>query len=219
MVQALETIEAMNAPTTLDPTIPASHISRIPWLRDIKKAFEVADHVFGTQKDMFDSPCKRGCYVCCKHNDVPVLKIEIAAIAYYYSEIMDDETADKISNALKRSRSVKACPFLLDGECSIYPMRPLACRRYYLKRGPPCKEEDGGSVSVANILIGSTDGNMAVTLLMASADRWTDPESTNPERFISKLEENLLESTVPLHEAHLERLPGTRRMIKLVMRT
>ncbi len=52
-----------------------------------------------------------------------------------------------------------SCPFLFEGSCSIYDVRPISCREYFIKGSPNvCKGKRGSadvldiSVSIANVL-------------------------------------------------------------------
>lgn len=69
------------------------------------------------------TPCKNGCSLCCHYN-VSVSEIEVAYI--------EKHTKHRRLKALgeKRDYHGEACPFLLDGSCSIYESRPFVCRRH-----------------------------------------------------------------------------------------
>lgn len=69
------------------------------------------------------TPCRRGCDACC-HYPVSVSELEVLWI--------------EINSSHKRSQQLKQieqphgtpCPFLEDGQCSIYAVRPFVCRRH-----------------------------------------------------------------------------------------
>lgn len=66
--------------------------------------------------------CKKGCSFCC-HVPVEVTQIEALHIA--------GETGKRLTRPRKnkpRQPDNTACPFLKDNQCSIYRVRPLACR-------------------------------------------------------------------------------------------
>lgn len=74
------------------------------------------------------SACKSGCSHCC-HIAVTITDLEAADIARY--------SGRKADNMKPKARSVEAqrakyhrvpCPFLVEGRCSIYAVRPVACR-------------------------------------------------------------------------------------------
>lgn len=92
--------------------------------------------------------CRRGCSFCCDNIHVPA--IERAAV----SEWLDTEAGSGVREAARRRRASQAshaltagekqpsgeraaapnrCAFLgSEGECTVYPVRPLICRTYGL---------------------------------------------------------------------------------------
>lgn len=75
--------------------------------------------------------CRKGCSSCCKtHKDIPIYPIEIVGIYWYVIEKISEPLRSKIKTALINHKNDSFCPFLIDGICSIYPMRPLACRQF-----------------------------------------------------------------------------------------
>ncbi len=49
---------------------------------------------------------------------------------------------DQIGLQMKVFQERKACPFLIDGECSIYPVRPLMCRTHQVDQAPELCESN-----------------------------------------------------------------------------
>lgn len=116
-----------------------------------------------------DNPvCKKGCSACC-YQLIEVLNIEEAAIVEFINRL-DEPIRKQIIVQLKAwfdifeeftpdgrtlngfdvfshfakimaNMSIK-CPFLVDNLCSIYEMRPLACRIHYVKSNPYLCEEN-----------------------------------------------------------------------------
>jgi uncharacterized protein len=89
--------------------------------------------VLNTADKIFDhagkfAACARGCGHCC-HVSVPISEFE--------ARYMGDKLGIK-PNEVKQSRrpdlrefgSHTPCPFLTNGECSIYEVRPLTCRMH-----------------------------------------------------------------------------------------
>jgi Fe-S-cluster containining protein len=83
------------------------------------------------------SSCKKGCSFCC-HVSTDISEDEAFLIAdycktngigipaaYLHSQLLYE--ADKIYMS-----SCSACVFLKDNKCSIYPVRPIACRKYFV---------------------------------------------------------------------------------------
>jgi Fe-S-cluster containining protein len=91
----------------------------------ISKIYALVDELGTAAKDFV--ACKKGCAACC-HMNVTISAIEAKHI----------ETATgKARAALSESRthdlaefSGKPCPFLKDSSCSIYDVRPFACRQH-----------------------------------------------------------------------------------------
>ncbi len=62
--------------------------------------------------------CKAGCFACCSQ-PIPLSLAEVLAIKAFL-RLSGVEPGD----------GKKACPFLNEGLCAVYPVRPFACRRY-----------------------------------------------------------------------------------------
>lgn len=67
--------------------------------------------------------CARGCSACCHYN-VHLLPIE--------AELIEKHSGAKRSRGLHTQQDFTGtpCPFLCDGQCSIYEVRPMSCRRH-----------------------------------------------------------------------------------------
>ncbi|MDH5655496.1 MAG: YkgJ family cysteine cluster protein [Spirochaetia bacterium] len=75
--------------------------------------------------------CHKGCSSCCiTHGEIPVYPLELVGITWYVTEKTGGEKRKKIRESLEKHQPGDPCPFLLDHECSIHPMRPLACRQF-----------------------------------------------------------------------------------------
>lgn len=86
--------------------------------------------------------CKEGCNYCC-HYHIYVTPAEVFAIAEEISkrpEVERKRVQDSIRKYVEQVRGWGrdkhiytniACTFLHDGKCSIYSIRPLACRRHH----------------------------------------------------------------------------------------
>jgi Fe-S-cluster containining protein len=86
--------------------------------------------------------CHKGCFYCCLKPDVPITRPELSGISWFITEIMNEDMRDKLRLRLRLHRKSLECPLLLDEICSIYPVRPIACR-IFLVYGNPCdKGED-----------------------------------------------------------------------------
>lgn len=83
--------------------------------------------------------CQAGCSLCC-HNWMSVTIPEVLLIAGELQVRTDDALARKVAEASNAGRVLDrdqrlerrlACPLLADHLCSIYAVRPLACRSFF----------------------------------------------------------------------------------------
>lgn len=88
--------------------------------------------------------CSKGCSFCC-YLHVTLTKFEVTAIIDYCTKnniIIDTDTlkkqsvADNVESFSKIDYKDRKCVFLKDNQCSIYPVRPVACRKYYVVNDP-----------------------------------------------------------------------------------
>jgi Fe-S-cluster containining protein len=107
------------------------------------RAHERLDHL---EKQLFDGfgvkvDCKAGCSACCHLAKIDARAHEIFALAAW---IVDKFTESDRLSLIERTkahaeavrgltlsqhlRTVRACPMLLDGKCSVHPARPGVCR-------------------------------------------------------------------------------------------
>jgi len=80
--------------------------------------------------------CHAGCTACCESN-VPMRPIEVMGIAWYAATRLDEDTWRRLEARLTGPDDGK-CSFLLDGQCSVRPLRPIACRTFFVF-GEPCQ--------------------------------------------------------------------------------
>ena len=107
------------------------------------EARRMADEAMGKLAEGGDRPiaCRKGCFSCCTQ-PVTALVPEIVEIAGRLKTTLDErETAQLRARIEKyrrrvnsaepgRSRPLALCPLNVDGECSVYDIRPLLCRGY-----------------------------------------------------------------------------------------
>jgi len=81
--------------------------------------------------------CGKGCTACC-YTSLTVFPVEAARITEYFETLPDlqKENFKQKLNLPKESgtnllgKQVKPCSFLHEGECLIYPVRPIICRTH-----------------------------------------------------------------------------------------
>jgi len=84
--------------------------------------------------------CEEGCGGCCTtHADIPLYPLEMTGIYWFILEKTGPVRRRDLLKNLEGNAAVKACPFLFDNRCAVYPVRPVACRQFIVF-GRPCKE-------------------------------------------------------------------------------
>ncbi|PLX66638.1 MAG: hypothetical protein C0602_11235 [Denitrovibrio sp.] len=103
------------------------------------------------ERDHMD--CKEGCCICCRVH-VPVLRPEALRIKHYLAENLNEQEQNELLAKMKKMcieiRCLdeierifvnKKCVFLgSNGQCTIYPVRPLLCRSVTSADADACKE-------------------------------------------------------------------------------
>ncbi len=103
---------------------------------------EAADARKKAQPPPAPSACKKGCDSCCYMRVVATVPEIVSVVAYVRETFSKDDltmlrermaavgrAGSKMSDEEWGVRGVP-CPFLVEGNCSIYPARPLECRGY-----------------------------------------------------------------------------------------
>ena len=110
---------------------------RIPWLSRLLDAYAVADTGVAIairnaeKKGKRMLACGKGCGNCCVHQtDIPVYPHELVGIYWYVSEKMTPPLRDTLKSLLSLHAIGPPCPFLIEGSCSIHPLRPIGCRQF-----------------------------------------------------------------------------------------
>jgi Putative zinc- or iron-chelating domain len=107
----------------------------------IKEVYKAIDNFFTVAPDenKKEIQCKAGCTACC-YIDVDISSDEASTIFNYCGEnkIEIDSAYLKQQEAAGRKTysSVSRCVFLKENLCSIYPVRPVACRKHWVKTDP-----------------------------------------------------------------------------------
>jgi len=115
------------------------------WLSPLLDGYAVTDRgvneaVAREEKEGRALACARGCASCCRsHTTIPVYPLELVGLTWYASEKLEGATRDKVKTQLRAHASGEPCPFLVEGVCSIHPLRPMACRQFNVF-GQACAE-------------------------------------------------------------------------------
>ena len=75
--------------------------------------------------------CAKGCCTCCTtHRSIPAYPLELVGITWYATEKICGPVRNQLQSRLGEHEAGDPCAFLIDGSCSIHPMRPMACRQF-----------------------------------------------------------------------------------------
>jgi hypothetical protein len=157
---------------------------------------EYADTVFETSRAVDAAPlaCRKGCSWCC-HVYVESKIPEVLAVALAVLNDFSDEDraalrgrieqhvkeAEGLSNEDLVGRLRHPCPLLVDGACSVYESRPLACRSWHSFDAAACKSDveaprSGHTMKVNGLtlaLCSSLTNGCAIALKTARLDHRT----------------------------------------------
>jgi Fe-S-cluster containining protein len=122
----------------------------------VQRAFENSqqrhDGRIASAPDVGTLACRAGCTWCC-YFSVDVRAVEVFSIldfvertftieekARVYAEVRANSTALKNLGASERMKRNVKCPFLNDGQCTIYTARPQTCRNYHATNVAGCQQ-------------------------------------------------------------------------------
>lgn len=115
-----------------------------PWLLKLLDTYysidtDVATAIESWKKQNKHVACSKGCSNCCKTQDIPLYPLELAGISWYVTEKISGAEREALKKQLKEHNKDNLCPFLLNDICSVYLMRPIACRQFNVF-GKSCEE-------------------------------------------------------------------------------
>jgi Fe-S-cluster containining protein len=110
------------------------------------------DERIASAPDVGTLACRAGCTWCC-HFSVDVRAVEVFGIldfvertftaedkARVYAQIRANSAALTNLDEFERMRRNVSCPFLREGRCSIYTVRPQTCRNYHATSAAGCQQ-------------------------------------------------------------------------------
>jgi len=133
-------MDPLGSPSPERPRLPDE--DGRPWLTILLDALHILDQGLSRevaaeeQRRGVRVGCHAGCTACCE-SSVPLRSLEVEGIAWYAATRLDESTWQRVRTQLAR-RDDGLCPFLLDGQCSVRPLRPIACRSFFVF-GEPCQ--------------------------------------------------------------------------------
>ena len=114
-----------------------------PWLSVLLDAYHIQETGISVElaeeqkKRKGKLACRRGCGTCCMRPTIPITEPEVQGILWFVAKQLPAEVRDTVAAQLLIRRKTTQCPFLVNSVCSIYPVRPIACR-ILLVFGEPC---------------------------------------------------------------------------------
>ena len=130
-----------------------------PWLVKLLDAYAIIDKgvsfaINREQKKGRELACAKGCSSCCTtHQEIPVYPLELMGMSWYVIEKLKPPLREQLKQQLQNIDSLNSCPFLLDGACSIHPMRPIACRQFNVLDKACSEGEDAFHTRQSDVMI------------------------------------------------------------------
>lgn len=159
---------------------------RLPWLSMLLDSYAIADT--GVAVAIRDEEkrrktrlaCGKGCGSCCvQQRDLPVYPHELAGIYWYVAEKIDPALRVILRERFAEHTIDGPCPFLIDGSCSIHPLRPIGCRQFNVFTRPCDPGEDPYFTRKTDVLVplpDYTDRAFAAVLAFYGLDKERDVE-------------------------------------------
>jgi Fe-S-cluster containining protein len=148
---------------------------RIPWLSMLLDAYAIVDTGVAVavrneeKRRKSRLACGKGCGNCCvQQRDIPLYPHELVGIYWYVSEKLGPPLRDALKDRLAAHAIDSPCPFLVDGSCSIHPLRPIGCRQFNVFTTPCAPGEDPYYTRRDDVLVPRPDyTNRAFTAVLA----------------------------------------------------
>ncbi|SMO52309.1 Putative zinc-or iron-chelating domain-containing protein [Saccharicrinis carchari] len=124
-------------------------------MQELYTAISILTQSFGQRTHRQNKPiaCKKGCSWCCFQpvyitTQEALLLYEYILNAFEPAQIknIQDRAEKKLAKTKnlseeKKQQIIHACPFLVDNSCSVYSVRPMACRIYLSQDEGTCKKK------------------------------------------------------------------------------
>jgi len=135
----------------------------------ISEIYRFTDEIMrGSLRKGAKPSCKKRCYWCC-FLMVKATPLEVACVADDLHNRLDPgelsvlirKMEDFIGKIRVSGNGQELCPLNIQGDCMVYPVRPIACRTYHSLNVMECKTsmgKDGGSVTVRRDISGLSIG-------------------------------------------------------------
>lgn len=123
--------------------------AKLSWLPLLLDAYAVIDMGIRTaikqeiKKNNGSLACRENCCNCCRfQTDIAIYPMELVGIYWYCIEKIQKPFRDILKTNLLSHSKQPPCPFLIDNSCSIYYVRPVACRQFNVFGNPCAAGED-----------------------------------------------------------------------------
>ena len=134
----------MSGPDSFRVRFPEDE-ARLPWLSLLLDAYAAVDAVLARavrQEEVRRGAglaCLAGCSHCCVGQSVLATPLEVEGMAWYATARVQGAERVALKRRLLRppTPGPPLCPFLIEGRCAVYPVRPFPCREF-LVFGVPC---------------------------------------------------------------------------------
>ena len=129
------------------PSFPGTE-EKNSWLKLLLDGYHIVDRgvavaIEREKKRGRKLACTKGCSHCCAtHKDIPIYPLELKGIIWYVTERVTGSERERLKKQLVNFKKDRPCPFLVDGICSIHPLRPMACRQFNVFEEPCAEGED-----------------------------------------------------------------------------
>ncbi len=116
--------------------------SWLPVLLDIYHLIDTWVKVDLSLKKLNDKvACRKGCGICCQGLTIPINGLEFSGLSWYAADILPGETRNTLKKKMINHKAESGCPFLIDDVCIAYPLRPIACRQFFMLNNP-CRHNE-----------------------------------------------------------------------------
>lgn len=128
----------------------------------VKLVYEITDEMMSVISQA--AVCKKGCHYCCD------VSVAVSAMEATYISTRTGIAANMSNETILSNETIYPwCPFLKDGECSIYKYRPVACRTFVTFDDPIYCEFDVPHNTFAIAVPGENKGSEFLNWVYADA--------------------------------------------------
>lgn len=159
--------------------------AKYPWLKILLDTYKTSDLLVAENLKCYSAiGCEKGCSSCCENPTVPFTEPELMGISWFASEKLREPLRSRVKERLYAHDQTSECPFLVERTCSIYPVRPLICRQFYVK-GRQCERGEDPARTRPEDMI-SPNRTIAKVSSMRLLEFWGAKTMLKKERMFAK---------------------------------